>query len=77
MAKKDTSPYSSPETVQRTYRFNGALFHAFEEDCATQLANPKRVMEALILHWIESKTEARANLARNRNEKIGTISQED
>jgi hypothetical protein len=33
-----------PKTLQRTYRFNTKLFEAFEDDCATHLSNPKRVI---------------------------------
>ena len=78
MAKKQVQTSAdSPETIQRTYRFNAKTFDAFEEDCATHLANPKRVIEALILYWLEAKPEARGAMARNHRDKIGFGSRED
>ena len=62
---------NKPKTVQRTYRFDTALFEAFEEDCAQRLSNPKRVLEALILHWLDAGTDARAAMAHKHREKIG------
>ena len=61
-----------PRTVQRTYRFDTKLFEAFEDDCATHLANPKRVLEALILHWLDASSEARAAMAHKHRERIGS-----
>jgi hypothetical protein len=51
-------------TVQRTYRFDTKTFEAFEEDCARYLSNPKRVIEALILHWLDAGADARAAMAK-------------
>ena len=64
------SPTKSP-TVQRTYRFDTAVFEAFEEDCARHLSNPKRVMEALILHWLDASPDERAAMAKKHRERIG------
>lgn len=61
-----------PKTVQRTYRFDTKLFEAFEDDCATHLANPKRVLEALILHWLDANSEERAAMAHKHRERIGS-----
>jgi hypothetical protein len=71
-----TSPKQElkPKTVQRTYRFDTKLFEAFEDDCATHLANPKRVIEALILHWLDAGTDARAAMAHKHRERIGSAS---
>ena len=60
-----------PKTVQRTYRFDTKLFEAFEDGCATHLANPKRVLEALILHWLDANSEERAAMAHKHRERIG------
>ena len=61
-----------PKTVQRTYRFDTKLFEAFEDDCATHLSNPKRVIEALILYWLDAGTDARAAMAHKHRERIGS-----
>jgi hypothetical protein len=61
-----------PKTVQRTYRFDTKLFDAFEDDCATHLANPKRVIEALILHWLDASGDERAAMAHKHRERIGS-----
>jgi hypothetical protein len=66
-----------PKTVQRTYRFDTKLFEAFEDDCATHLANPKRVIEALILHWLDAGTDARAAMAHKHRAKVGAGSQDE
>ena len=76
MAKQSKSAKSSdlarkPLTVQRTYRFNTELFESFEEDCARHLANPKLVLEALILHWLEGDTGTRSNLALRHRKRFG------
>jgi hypothetical protein len=71
-------PKSPPQskTVQRTYRFDTKVFEAFEEDCARHLSNPKRVIEALILHWLDAGSDARAAMATIHRERIG-MSRED
>jgi hypothetical protein len=66
-----------PKTVQRTYRFDGKTFAAFEDDCAQHLSNPKRVIEALILHWLDADPEARAAMAQQHRRRIANGSQED
>ena len=66
-----------PKTVQRTYRFNAQLLVAFEDDCATHLANPKRVIEALILHWLDAGVDERAVIAHKRRERIGSASRDE
>lgn len=66
-----------PRTVQRTYRFDTKLFEAFEDDCATHLANPKRVIEALILYWLAANPEDRAAMARKHREQIGSLSRDE
>jgi len=74
MANSKQEPKS--KTVQRTYRFDTKVFEAFEEDCARHLSNPKRVIEALILHWLDADANARAMMAKTHREKIG-MSRED
>jgi hypothetical protein len=71
-----SKPDLKSKTVQRTYRFDTKVFEAFEEDCARHLSNPKRVLEALILHWLDSSPDARMIMARNHRDKIG-FSRED
>ena len=66
-----------PKTVQRTYRFDTKLFEAFEDDCATHLANPKRVIEALILHWLDADVEARAAMAHKHRERTSSASRDE
>ena len=81
MAKQSKSAKSSdlarkPLTVQRTYRFNTELFDSFEEDCARHLANPKLVLEALILHWLEGDAKARSAIAMRHRQRFGLSSQD-
>jgi hypothetical protein len=66
-----------PKTIQRTYRFNTNLFEAFEDDCATHLSNPKRVIEALILHWLDADKDDRAAMAHKHRERIGSASRDE
>jgi len=66
-----------PKTVQRTYRFNTKVFEAFEEDCARHLSNPKRVIEAMILHWLAAGSDVRTAMAKKHRERIGMSSRED
>jgi hypothetical protein len=63
--------------MQRTYRFDSKTFAAFEDDCARQLANPKRVIEALILHWLDASVEERAAMAQTHRRRIGAGSRDD
>ena len=82
MAKKNIKtkvPAASgkPLTSQRTYRFNTELFEAFEEDCARHLANPKLVLEALILHWLDGDAKTRGSLALRHRERFGNSLPED
>nr|AQQ74845.1 hypothetical protein [uncultured bacterium] len=64
-------------SVQRTYRFDTKTFEAFEEDCARHLSNPKRVIEALILHWLDAGTDARAAMAQKHRARIGSTGDTD
>ena len=66
-----------PLTMQRTYRFNTELFDSFEEDCARHLANPKLVLEALILHWLEGDAKARGAIALRHRQRFGLSSQDE
>jgi hypothetical protein len=66
-----------PKTIQRTYRFDTKLFEAFEDDCATHLANPKRVIEALILYWLDAGRDERAAMAHKHRERIGSGSRDE
>jgi hypothetical protein len=75
-SRGNSKPEASPKTVQRTYRFDNKTFAAFEEDCAQHLSNPKRVIEALILHWLNASSDARASMAKIHRDEIGT-SRED
>ena len=65
-----------PLTSQRTYRFNTELFESFEEDCARHLANPKLVLEALILHWLEGDAKTRSTIAMRHRQRFGFSSQD-
>jgi hypothetical protein len=78
MAKRQSSgkPAPKPKTVQRTYRFDTKLFDAFEDDCARHLSNPKRVIEAMIIHWLDADPATRAALAQKHREQI-TYGQQD
>lgn len=66
-----------PKTVQRTYRFDTKLFEAFEDDCATHLSNPKRVIEALILYWLDAGRDARAAMAHKHRQRIVSAAHEE
>jgi hypothetical protein len=66
-----------PKTVQRTYRFDTKVFEAFEEDCALHLSNPKRVIEAMILHWLDAGPEKRAAMAQIHRQRLGANSQDE
>jgi hypothetical protein len=66
-----------PLTVQRTYRFDTRTFEAFEEDCARHLSNPKRVIEALILYWLDAGPDARSAMAKTHRERIGALSRDE
>ena len=68
---------AKPRTVQRTYRFDTALFEAFEEDCARTLSNPKRVLEALVIYWMAAGPEARLAMAQKHRDSIGASSRDD
>jgi len=72
-----SKPEPHPKTVQRTYRFDSKTFAAFEDDCAQHLANPKRVIEALILHWLDAGVEERAAMAQTHRQRIGAASRDD
>jgi hypothetical protein len=69
MARPRTSP--ELQTEQRTYRFNQKLFSEFEHDCARHLSNPKLVIEALILHWLDAKPNARSAIAERHRKQLG------
>ena len=73
---KPSKSQEKPKTIQRTYRFNTAMFEAFEDDCAQHLSNPKRVIEALILHWLDADPKARAAMANKHRERIGRNDEE-
>lgn len=75
-SKSNSEPSDKPKTVQRTYRFDTTLFEAFEEDCARHLSNPKRVIEAIILHWLDAGPDARAAMAMKHRDKIGMSREE-
>ena len=66
-----------PLTSQRTYRFNTELFESFEEDCARHLANPKLVLEALILHWLEGDAKTRSTIAMRHRQRFGLSSSDE
>ena len=74
--KSNLKPSDKPKTVQRTYRFDTKLFDAFEEDCARHLSNPKRVLEATILYWLDAGPDTRAAMAKKHREQVG-MSRED
>jgi hypothetical protein len=72
-------PRKAPDqqAEQRTYRFNKQLFAKFEDDCARNLSNPKLVIEALILHWLESKSGIRSAIAERHRARFGVTGGED
>jgi Fe-S-cluster formation regulator IscX/YfhJ len=74
---RPTKSDDKPRTVQRTYRFDTTVFEAFEDDCATHLSNPKRVIEALILHWLDADKEERAVMAHKHRQRIGSASRDE
>jgi Fe-S-cluster formation regulator IscX/YfhJ len=76
-SRGNSKPEASPKTIQRTYRFDNKTFTAFEDDCAQHLSNPKRVIEALILHWLDAGTEERAAMAQMHRQRIGSGSQDE
>jgi hypothetical protein len=75
MARPRKAPDQQAE--QRTYRFNKQLFGKFEDDCARNLSNPKLVIEALILHWLESKVSIRSAIAERHRLRFGVTGGED
>ena len=70
---RQPSPGRRPK-VQRTYRFDREIFDRFEEDCARNLSNPKLVIEAAMLHWLESDPKTRSGLAERHLEFTGDTS---
>jgi hypothetical protein len=76
-ARGTSKPKPHPKTVQRTYRFDSKTFAFFEDDCAQHLANPKRVIEALILHWLDASMEDRAAMAQIHRQRIGAGSHDE
>jgi len=77
-AKGDRASTSDkPKTIQRTYRFDTKLFEAFEDDCARHLSNPKRVIEAIILHWLDADPEARSAIAQEHRRRVGVAPDDD
>ncbi len=65
-------PESHPETVQRTYRFGNGTLAAIDDDCTQNLSNSKRVIESLMLHWLDPSAEGRAATARMHCQRLGT-----
>jgi hypothetical protein len=63
-----------PKTIQRTYRFDTNVFEAFEEDCARHLSNPKRVIEAAIIFWLDADPNVRGAIAQEHQRRIGAAS---
>ena len=53
---------SSP-TILRAYRFDAQVFARFETDCVRHLRNPRSVLEALILHWLNADAPQRDTIA--------------
>ncbi|MGA3066871.1 MAG: hypothetical protein ABSF29_08505 [Tepidisphaeraceae bacterium] len=74
---RPTKPSGKAKTIQRTYRFNTVLFKAFEDDCARYLSNPKRVIEALIRHWLDANSAQRAAIAERHREWMGALNDDD
>jgi hypothetical protein len=75
MARPRKAPDQQAE--QRTYRFNKQLFGKFEDDCARHLSNPKLVIEALVLYWLESKSGIRSTIAERHRERFGITGGEE
>ena len=72
-----TQPAQKPKTIQRTYRFDTKVFEAFEDDCAQHLSNHKRVIEAMIIFWLEADPKVRGAMAQEHRRRIGAASEED
>jgi hypothetical protein len=70
-------PAGKPKTIQRTYRFDTKVFEAFEDDCAQHLSNPKRVIEAMIIFWLEADPKIRGAMAQEHRRRIGAASEDD
>lgn len=67
-------PIKTPKklkTIQRTYRFDAVLLESFEGDCARNSATPKRVIEALIRHWLDANELQRAAIAERYRRWVG------
>jgi hypothetical protein len=41
------------------------------------LSNPKRVIEALILHWLDAGPDARTAMAQKHRDKLGASSRDE
>ena len=76
-SKPSVKAAPKPKTVQRTYSFDTSLFEQFEEDCAQRLSNPKRVIEALILHWLDAGADARTAMAQKHRNTVGASSRDE
>jgi hypothetical protein len=72
-------PRNAPEfqAEQRTYRFNRQLLAEFEHDCARNLSNPKLIMEALVLQWLETKPKERSAIAERHSKRFGITGGEE
>ena len=66
------SPKPSSEPTASTQSY---LRHL--KTTATHLSNPKRVIEALILHWLDADKDGRAAMAHKHRERIGSASRDD
>jgi hypothetical protein len=64
------NPNVRPNTIQRTYRFETKLYEAFEEDCLQHFSDPKRLIEAMIIHWLDASPAGRAAMIKKHHERI-------
>jgi hypothetical protein len=77
LRRRTLNSVEKPKALQRTYRFNTKLFEEFEDDCAQRLSNPKRVVEAMILHWLSANAKTRSEMAQEHRRRIGIASDDD
>lgn len=61
--KKRTREEGRP-TGFRGYRFDNRIWDPFEERCAMHLSNPRAVIEALLLEWLNSDEAWRMEIAK-------------
>lgn len=67
-SKKKKPREEGRPTGFRGYRFDNRIWDPFEERCALHLSNPRAVIEALLLEWLNSEETWRVDVARKYRE---------